>query len=97
MEAKFTPGPWQWNEADDRWALYITGAQARLVVEISAVGEINEANANLIAAAPDLYAACDTALPVLTILESGSATPGQVESAIRKLRAALARARGEDR
>ncbi len=45
--AKFTPGPWAWDEAKET----IISAQGIVVWELGA----NEANNHLIAAAPDMY------------------------------------------
>lgn len=49
------------------------------------------ANANLIAAAPDLLAVCEVALE---IVERGSLAPNNLRSLMFALRAALAKARG---
>jgi len=66
MESKHTPGPWRADESGHRreWSHWLFKGKGRHEL-IGAVSEINgnseEANANarLIAAAPELYAACE--------------------------------------
>ena len=76
-EPKFTPGPWEIEEDlfDHDWAISAPkwGALARVVAEMDDDGtgkswtksETGEANAHLIAAAPDLYYALDCILKEL--------------------------------
>lgn len=91
MEPKFTPGPWfagakrVWaNETEDRLGMELTlhGGNNR----------DNNANARLIAAAPDLYAALQKAALVL----SGEAmTKSELIKALELAQAALAKAQGK--
>ncbi|KAB2792569.1 hypothetical protein F9K96_05350 [Brucella anthropi] len=71
-DTKFTPGPWEWETplGDDCYSIVQAGLDAhkwRFIAHIS-VGKLEEgefprrqckANANLIAAAPDLYEVVD--------------------------------------
>lgn len=62
--------------------------------------DFGEANANLIAAAPDLLAACETALSEIEYTQHnhfrlGALGAGALERTMRNLRAAIARATGE--
>ena len=94
-EPKFTPGPWQAVDgldiiAADDW-----------VVAVATGGEDDSvANANLIAAAPDLYAALEKAFALVEALMPGLAKISvkdyrAVNETPSEIRAALAKARGE--
>ena len=98
-EAKFTPGPWRVDE------LFCADIQAPDGLDVATCcpwtlnrhtyGEEAEANANLIAAAPDMYEALEAA-----ILEYGKpGGPWNVPSSpgtwIDKAKAAIVKARGE--
>lgn len=97
-EAKFTKGPWS-AESPYSTMFMIVDGQQQAIAEIQCgtdehsdyvADEKEQANAHLIAAAPELYAAlCDTML----ILEANGVRFG--ESAQAKARKALAKARGE--
>jgi len=113
-EAKHTPGPWIVCTMDDSDnALSIEqdrlargDEEPSIVAEVDLCGDgidrtTGEANARLIAAAPDLLAACEESLRVLT-LESVTdrlyTQPGMEQGyeAIDILRAAIAKATGKD-
>lgn len=90
-DTKFTPGPWAWGNEDwsDQWFLQ----PGVLIIDYDGGGpsgsdEFDAANAHLIAAAPDLYAALNG---LLGLLDAGSLYEPQAYAA----RAALAKARGE--
>ena len=90
-DTKFTPGPWAWGNEDwsDQWFLQ----PGVLIIDYDGGGpsgsdEFDAANAHLIAAAPDLYAALDG---LLGLLDAGSLYEPQAYAA----RAALAKARGQ--
>ena len=93
--APWTPGPWTVHKSrttDDVGIIGGGGCLAECFSEIrrkneNAVRE-QEANAHLIAAAPDLYAALDG---LLGLLDAGSLYEPQAYAA----RAALAKARGQ--
>jgi hypothetical protein len=101
-EAKHTPGPWILSESLGSSNSYkIEKEPGGLVVKIYGrdanipTGEIvrvkrTEANARLIAAAPDLLAACENALATITGERVGGAISTEIE-----LRAAIAKAKGE--
>jgi hypothetical protein len=105
MKAEHTKGPWKVSGAGhDRKDLLQTGEwfcpdivdrDAKLVAEANGIlREVSEteANARLIAAAPDMYEACKRA-------EQRLCAFGETESCmtLRILRAALAKAKGEQR
>ena len=88
-DAKFTPGPW-FSSLDDVWAgdPDFEAASDWIAMNVGGAGGECEANANLIAAGPLMYAACAEALSVLDDMGFVGSLPDQ-------LRAALAKARGE--
>lgn len=67
-DAKHTPAPWSdsGNEPD-YWP--ITDANGYLIANVWRDTESGKSNARLIAAAPDLLAACEAALDVITRYE----------------------------
>ena len=97
MTAKFTPGPWKATyDSQLQAAIEIYNTEDRIIVAVlpdrgtvEAMPEI-EANANLIAAAPDMYEALETIERVAGI--------GMMEDdpARVKARDALRKARGEE-
>jgi hypothetical protein len=92
-ETKFTPGPWEWD--GNVWdynpvfeAPWLEGEDGRIVLR----GQItcsSEANAHLIATAPELYVALEYVLNVCPAIDPSG------EDAHEKARAVLAKARGE--
>jgi len=84
-EVKHTPGPWRVNHrcVEDE----ARNAIASVYRNVDGTGH-NKANARLIAAAPDLLAACEAIL-------SGWGHQDGVSRAVEKARAARAKARGE--
>ena len=111
-ETKFTPGPWVFeNKTPEELPHIMAGewpvctAEYHSYSDFSGVQINNEADANLIAAAPDLYAALEKALPVLVQhLEEPwrGVMPFEPEASkmradleqVAAVRAALAKARG---
>lgn len=95
MNAKHTPGPWQSTKCKavvksaDYWAIIEEGDEsaAWAIAEIDCDREAAEANAKLIAAAPELLAACEAAFS-----DYQSDTFQQPTEAL--LRAAIAKAKG---
>ena len=85
-----TPGPWSLN-VDGCGDVFVSGSNSGYVVTIGAVDEdeYGRADACLIAAAPDLYAALDYAVKHIEI-ELGYDHDAAVNG-----RAILAKARGE--
>ena len=97
-ETKWTPGPWHWDAGDvgvEPGVLYadIYTDDEAVIAMFNINLKEGTANARLIAAAPDLYAALERTLSWLTSYQgSGSmADHGPYNQA----RAALAKARGE--
>jgi hypothetical protein len=92
MEAKYTPGPWTIeNRSNWKYGGYVKGPTATLVAGVGGMAdspEVNQANARLIAAAPEL----------LECLEwfANPPYPGAVpgEALLQQARAACAKARG---
>ena len=91
MNTKHTPGPWKFSfeSIHPEWAIVTTGGGA-VVANVNA-DHRQEANASLIAAAPDLLEAGEA---FLRELDEGDSFPAW-EAAKAKLRAAIAKARGE--
>ena len=94
MKNQHTPGPWKY---DSTWGLIKYGK-----TEICALHSGNEANAHLIAAAPDLLSAVDSCLEImiraigerLPINKGTECEETDWLAAIRKARAAIAKAEG---
>lgn len=97
-EAKFTPGPWGLDagfesskpgDFDEYWQVH-DGADA-IACSANCYAENREANAHLIAAAPELYEALDN---IATATHNGF-NIHENSVLIAEARAALAKARGE--
>lgn len=98
--SKHTPGPWEVHEIDDDWGIdpdnpevisrgvrQVGGRSINQGVDLEM---FSEADARLIAAAPDLLAACEF------FADSwGRADVYDGHEAVGRIRAAIARARGE--
>lgn len=107
MSAPFTPGPWRYENRQTHCAIYHSrepqDGYANRVAETmqwspAAAGRVTpaecEANARLIAAAPELLEALEMASNALTVcVESGGFYVG--EGIFEKVHAAIAKARGE--
>ena len=104
-ETKHTPGPWEWHmqqfDSDDgriEWRPMITGADQSDVAEVPWQGDTGKPDAALIAAAPDLLAACEAMLDRFGGTASAHApTLGRDRDAAARsaARAAIAKAKGE--
>jgi len=106
-EPKWTPGPWEWrmHERYNLPALY--GANGEVVMHFGDDEPFypvngqppNPHNSALIAAAPDLYEACEKARKVFALIKAFDdlvLTPhGVFEEAIDAIDLALRKARGE--
>jgi hypothetical protein len=95
MENKFTPGPWsvgQYSFDDYQFSVYGSDQVKICTLEGWNPGNMKEgeANANIIASAPDLLAACEEAEEKL--LEEGWHPQGIV---LKNIREAIAKAKGE--
>jgi len=95
-EPKWTPGPWRKMQGKytDTYVIvagdYADEGQPDMWAEVVTP---NEMDASLIAAAPDLYEACEEALRVLEVRGTKLAAE---RMAVRLLQKALRKARGED-
>ena len=85
ITGKHTPGPWRTSAYDDSWDYCVRGEHGQIIAKL---GENNPANANLIAAAPDLL----MSLREFVII---GATPRRGIPIYVRARAAIAKARGE--
>jgi hypothetical protein len=100
METKHTPGPWRIDEAFKGGRVAIRAGDAETVAFFNPLRDFNatdHANARLIAAAPDLLAALESA--VYRAQLQHMADPANVrfdtDPLITQMRAAIARAKGE--
>lgn len=91
MTAKHTPGPW--NHGEDGF-VYSPCGKYTLADPHYADLDIDEreANARLIAAAPELLAACEQALKVVDAHRRASGGDGDITAAL--IRSAIAKAKG---
>ncbi|MFT8354547.1 MAG: hypothetical protein ABF617_08075 [Gluconobacter japonicus] len=89
-EAKFTKGPWRPGFKNIGYVQAENGAVIAKCQRLTSLCNL-QANAHLIAAAPDLYEALDG---LIGVTDRPSA-PDYVRDAIRAAHAALAKARGE--
>lgn len=101
-ETKFTPGPWQTHISEVRGDLCVISERAWICGEIlnrvrSIPEEEARANAHLIAAAPELYAALETAIEEINHLRKFAGDNGAMidDTDFVEGIAALAKARGE--
>lgn len=94
LEPKWTPGPWNWEFVSALGGtgghLYLIDSTGRKIGVCWGKAEEKEANARLLAAAPELYAA-------LIVISSyaKAQSPNAFEKIHRLARAALANARGD--
>lgn len=92
-----TPGPWRWIDYPDGRKLLAAPSQAVIHCPDASM-TIDEPDARLIAAAPDLLAACRVALQTYRrTLASGNWLGDDEHEAMRILAAALAKAEGGPR
>ena len=93
-----TPGPWfsepYGRREKERWSVFADSGLAVIASVCRGVepDPVGEANANLIAAAPDLLAACDA---LLSMRQGGPGALAQLGIATSLAGAAAAKARGE--
>jgi len=92
MENKHTPGPWRVKDVQpDAWTRQVWTDESHGSVMIATTGGIDkEANAALIAAAPDMYEALEAVRAIIPQHNAG--TPWA--RAADKIHAALAKAEG---
>jgi hypothetical protein len=95
--AKHTPGPWRvWRDQDPKEPVQICGMESDFVCEISGINTNREANASLIAAAPELLEALDGFLELCGqgVFQVDNCDQGDVIRWTEKARAAIAKAKG---
>ena len=108
MSAAFTAGPWSWHKCFDHTgkrliSLDIVPRGGHSLSGVAVLASVfgNEADAHLIAAAPQLYDGCNALLGLLQLLLNRDDLPAEVREAMQtshrvgEARAALALARGE--
>jgi hypothetical protein len=96
--SEFTPGPWRKGDVGE---IMLNNKYREIISDDGKIGLVygiidqdNKANANLIAAAPELYEACEEAL-VNDIAAEGENASNMFPALRKKLAAALKKARGE--
>ncbi len=98
MSGGHTPGPWSAYRGHNPARWFVCGHHYGPEIDISDICELRnddrEANARLIAAAPDLLEALIEALPYVECAEDDPAyKAGAVAKVVKNMRAALAKAR----
>lgn len=104
-ELKATPGPWEWVGNDIETPLRIVMSSRVKCGAFCYGGDVvlditNPADAHLIAAAPELYAALEEAIdcgmvPTSSAIDGGASAHSRQVRAADQIRAAMAKARGE--
>lgn len=93
-KATYTPGPWRIHATD------IVGANAAVVVDCLGAmgGDDTDADKRLIAAAPELLAACQSLMRAEGMQrgDRDGCTMGEISQAIDAARAAIAKALGHE-
>jgi hypothetical protein len=90
MSSQHTPGPWVIHRPNDSERIDINAEGSFYIAEVIGGMTAQEANAHLIAAAPDLLEALEE-LEALGSLE----LPQRRDAALLKAKAAIAKAKGE--
>lgn len=98
QEAKHTPGPWTLSEECSREGLlsrlvYGPHLMVAIVRTETQAGPIGDANANLIAAAPELLEALEQTIAAVDTLPLAVECPA-LEQAVDRARAAITKASG---
>lgn len=90
--ARHTPGPWQANKRHNGWDVY--APDKRVVAEIYRVAEpeICEANARLVAAAPELLEAAKRFIAWIDSGKRGFPSESKLDAAVTETRTAVAKA-----
>jgi hypothetical protein len=94
--SEFTPGPWRAISWEEKAIRIVPDAYIGPVGEVFGhKGQPMQANANLIAAAPELYEACEEALATFEEMQTDKCSSMLLDGMIVKLWAAIKKARGE--
>ena len=92
-KTEHTPGPWRiWLDMDPKQPVEIVGMESDFIATVAMENTQARANAHLIAAAPELLAACEFA--ELVFRKPADTNPEAEIKALGQLRAAIAKARG---
>lgn len=104
-ETRFTPGPWKWSYRDELLThddrevmpMWVEGQDPTLVEGCAVAFELSSADAHLIAAAPEMYAALAELAGRVEAWEAERIRLSGTEKRtdLTAARAALAKARGE--
>ena len=89
-----TPGPWRTEYDSDQAVTLLVGAGGTRLAELLSW---NDADDRLIAAAPDLLAACERALAWMPAIRGIEGDAGALLTVIEALDEAIAKATGADR
>ena len=90
MAGQFTPGPWKMREVGDLDIAYSIDAGRNAVADVYNHADEWEANAHLIAAAPELYRVLTNAVAQYDAIKGGP-----IIGALEAARSILAKARGD--
>lgn len=98
-ETKHTPGPWvaQREETEDseKYVIDASGGGYTVCVAVTICGRgEDEANASLIAAAPELLSACEHAVTLLSPFEDAGLSLGLGPDALYPIKSAIVKAKG---
>jgi len=94
MGAQHTPGPWSYKAEGGRFI--IDNQPGRAIACTAGFEPTNEANARLIAAAPELLEAAETVLAGLNArIDAADPSAVPIFSGIADLHSAIAKARGD--
>jgi len=98
--AKFTPGPWKvseifLNNEPNHAAVHQMAWGGEIIADLGTAGEYNNADALLIAAAPDLLEACKQLRDCLASIRFPNCDPASVAESLDCSRAAIAKAEGQ--
>ena len=102
MSAQHTPGPWRLHPTDDTMVIGVNGRDeiAEMRGYYSTQPDVMEANARLIAAAPDMLAVCEALLDIIYNSQgvagwhrNGDVATWDEFEAVAELEAAIAKAK----
>ena len=97
MNTNHTPGPWEWD-AEPGHGVWVSSEDVGICqvdFDRALTDADYKANARLIAAAPDLLDAAQTAYKAMIAAELSDSSRAEWESSIAKLNQAIAKATGE--
>jgi hypothetical protein len=96
--SEFTPGPWVFNGWERVRPVNGKDDGTDDICHVYGAGKPTEANGKLLAAAPELYEACDECLHALrALIVHGQLSDDSIDYLEKKLNAALNKADGEQK